>query len=66
MRNFTQHHGLAITNIKEKLNLDSNGKEINDYQLFIDPSILLNTNYNWKNSIKSDLENHNGLIDFIN
>lgn len=64
MRNFTQHHGLAITNIKEKLNLDSNGKEINDYQLFIDPSILLNTNYNWKNSIKSDLENHNGLIDF--
>lgn len=64
MRNFTQHHGLAITNIKEKLNLNCNGEEINDYQLFIDPSILLNTNYKWNKTVKSDLEKHNGLIDF--
>ncbi|HDM8552561.1 TPA: hypothetical protein P0P22_000441 [Staphylococcus aureus] len=64
MRSFTQHHGLAITNIKEKLVVNCNGEEINDYQLFIDPSILLNTNYNWNKAFKSDLENYNGLIDF--
>lgn len=64
MRNFTQHHGLAITNIKEKLNLNCNGEEINDYQLFIDPSILLNTNYKWNKTVKSDLEKYNGVIDF--
>ncbi|MDW4374283.1 hypothetical protein [Staphylococcus saprophyticus] len=64
MRNFTQHHGLAITNIQEKLKLNSNGEKINDYQIFIDPSILLNTNYNWNKTVKNDLENYNGLIDF--